>query len=147
MMVGMFLGAIAAHADEAPSLRYECVPMDENMPYEIKKFEVELSADAMRFTLKDDPAMNPRENVADYRHDPKYAPRLPKMKPFDRFKHVKLVSGQEFGEGPMGEFYVEKSLRHGGRRLREGQFGGVVMTAGWGYSWARSMCVLMGDAQ
>jgi hypothetical protein len=115
---------------------YKCYSVDDNEPYGLEFVSLQV-----RSTRAIQIGLDVKRLVTEtYKWDSRYTGGE-NMRNFLKF-NVSDPAYNAYSEGPVTPFYVESELLTGGKPLRRGGMGGLIKTAGHGYSWANYLCVL-----
>ena len=119
--------------------KYTCKSLDDNQPFDAEWLKLSLYVNSSNGTTRALVAIadNNSAGVTALNLDPSYKPKTPKTKMFDRYVFTKHVGNKNYAISPI---YLEKSLKNGGKKLRNGSFGGYLKTSGHGYSLATYIC-------
>lgn len=132
-LVALFL-LMGSHSAFAGNT-FECRSVDENQPYDLKSFSINLSRTKAFITWD----IGPSQTTEKASVDPSFSPTPSSaLAGFERFDIT--TSRTQFPDAPISEIYFESKLVNGGYRLRTGAIGGFAKIMGWGYRYAKYVC-------
>ena len=126
-----FLVASPAFAGGA----FTCYSVDNNSPYALKSFSVDLSKSKAKITWHIGGETTTESASVDTSFDPK---PTSSVAAYERFNIT--TSNTRYPDTAISEVYFEGKLVDGGYRLNDGSTGGFAKILGWGYSYAKYIC-------